>query len=48
MEAKEKRRAECTEGEERGMRRLRGEEDTGEERKEGLEESIRRLRCRVR
>ncbi len=48
MEAREKCRAECTEGEERGMRRKRGEEDTGEERKEGLEGRIRRLRCRVR
>lgn len=30
VEAREKCRAECTEGEERWMRRLRGEEYTGE------------------
>lgn len=48
VEAREKCRAECTEGEERWMRRLRGEEYTGEERKEGLKERVRRLRCRVR
>lgn len=34
MEAREKCWAECTEVEERGMRRLREEKDTGGERKE--------------
>lgn len=47
MEGREECKAECTEGEEGRMRRVRVEE-TGEERKEGLEERIRRLRCRVR
>lgn len=36
MEARETCRAECTEGEERGLRRLRAEEDTGEDRKERI------------
>lgn len=47
MEGRGKCRAECAKSEERGMRRLREEEKTGDERKKGLEEMIRSLRCRV-
>lgn len=48
MERSEECRAECKEGEEREMRRFRVGEEIGKVSKEGLEERIRRLRCRVR
>ena len=47
MEGRKEWRAECTQGEERGTRRLKVEEETGEVRKGGLEERMRRLGCKV-
>lgn len=43
METREESSAESTEGEERVMKRLRWGGDTGEKRKGGLEEKIRRI-----